>query len=141
MRFPRRRGTPLIPRGRLIKMSQERQKLSFFIVVIFLAVFGIIILAEVLSMEEGKNGGGGYGISYEHDARAANLRQSLAEEEVWETAKPLLQSKIGTYAPTNSFSFVQDPMIQHIYKRQINLTVPKIEALNLLKLQTALFSV
>ena len=99
MRFPRRRGTLLMTRGRLIKMSQERQKLSFFIVVIFLAVFGIIILAEVLSMEEGKNGEGGYGISYEHDARAAaNQRQSLAEEEVWETAKPLLQrisDKIG----------------------------------------------
>ena len=100
MRFPRRRGTLLLTRGRLIKMSQERQKLSFFIVVIFLAVFGIIILAEVLSMEEGKNGGGGYGISYEHDARAANRRQSLAQDDVWETPKPLLQRNVdkdGTY--------------------------------------------
>ena len=94
MRFPRRRGTLLLTRGRLIKMSQERQKLSFFIVVIFLAVFGIIILAEVLSMEEGKNGGGGYGISYEHDALAASRRQSLSEEENWETPKPLRISSI-----------------------------------------------
>ena len=89
MRFPRRRGTLLLTRGRLVKLSQERQKLSFFIVVIFLAVFGIIILAEVLSMEEGKNGGGGYGISYEHDALAASRRQSLSEGENWETPKPL----------------------------------------------------
>ena len=75
MRFPRRRGALRLTRGKLVKMIQERQKLSFFIVVIFLAVFGIIILAEVLSMEEGKNGGGGYGISYEHDV-GASRRQS-----------------------------------------------------------------
>merc|ERR1712018_51434 len=45
-------------------------------------------------MEEGKNGGGGYGISYEHDALAANRRQSLSEEENWETPKPLRISSI-----------------------------------------------
>lgn len=101
----------MLTRGRLIKMSQERQKLSFFIVVIFLAVFGIIILAEVLSMEEGKNGGGGYGISYEHDARAANRgRQSLAEEDLWETPKPLLQrtfNKLGMFSLQSLYLFVE----------------------------------
>ena len=100
MRFPRRRGTLMLTRGRLVKMSQEKQKLSFFIVVIFLAVFGIIILAEVLSMEEGKTIGGGYGISYENDVRSANHRQSLSEEGKWETPKPLLQrsfNKPGMY--------------------------------------------
>ena len=90
MRFPRRRGALMLTRGRLIKMSQERQKLSFFIVVIFLAVFGIIILAEVLSMEEGKNG---YGISYEHDSGGATRRQSAGDGSNWETPKPLLQGK------------------------------------------------
>ena len=100
MRFPRRRGALMLTRGRLIKMSQERQKLSFFIVIIFLAVFGIIILAEVLSMEEGKNGGGGYGISYEHDAGSVNQRQSAADGSIWETPKPLFQrnsNKLGMF--------------------------------------------
>ena len=70
-------------------MSQERQKLSFFIVVMFLAVFGIIILAEVLSMDEGKHGG--YGVSYDHDAREVRGGQSAVDKNIWETPKPLLQ--------------------------------------------------
>ncbi len=37
-----------LTKGRLVgKMSQERQKLSFFIVIMFLAIFGLIVLAEV----------------------------------------------------------------------------------------------
>ena len=39
-----------LTKGRLVgKMSQERQKLSFFIVIMFLAIFGLIVLAEVLA--------------------------------------------------------------------------------------------
>ena len=41
-----------LTRGRLVgRMSQERQKLSFFLVLMFLAIFGIIVLAEVLFMD------------------------------------------------------------------------------------------
>ena len=89
MRFPRRKGVLRLTRGKLVKMSQERQKLSFFIVVIFLAVFGIIILAEVLSMEEGKNGG--YGVSFE--GVGVNRRQSEWIKDSWDTPKPLFQRR------------------------------------------------
>ena len=63
MRLSRRRLT--LGRGKLLKMpgsggsGGDRGKLSFFIVVIFLAVFGIIILAEVLFMDEQHHGPGG----------------------------------------------------------------------------------
>jgi hypothetical protein len=37
-----------LTKGRLVgRMTQERQKLSFFIVIMFLAIFGLIVLAEV----------------------------------------------------------------------------------------------
>ena len=37
-----------LTKGRLVgRISQERQKLSFFIVIVFLAIFGLIVLAEV----------------------------------------------------------------------------------------------
>ena len=45
-----------LTKGRLVgRMSQERQRLSFFIVIMFLVIFGLIVLAEVLFMEDGKN--------------------------------------------------------------------------------------
>jgi len=44
-----------LTKGRLVgRMTQERQKLSFFIVIMFLVIFGLIVLAEVLFMEDGK---------------------------------------------------------------------------------------
>ena len=39
-------------RGSIAKMSTERQRLSFFLVVIFLAVFGLIVLAEVFFVDK-----------------------------------------------------------------------------------------
>ena len=37
-----------LTKGRLVgRMTQERQKLSFFIVIMFLVIFGLIVLAEV----------------------------------------------------------------------------------------------
>ena len=45
-----------LTRGRLVgRMSQERQKLSFFLVLMFLVIFGLIVLAEVLFMEDHKS--------------------------------------------------------------------------------------
>eukprot|EP00095_Tigriopus_kingsejongensis_P002619 snap_masked-scaffold1459_size40432-processed-gene-0.3 protein:Tk02619 transcript:snap_masked-scaffold1459_size40432-processed-gene-0.3-mRNA-1 annotation:"PREDICTED: uncharacterized protein LOC656883" len=56
-------------------MSQERQKLSFCLVIIFLAIFGVIVLAEVLFVEDGRNRG--------------EAGEFLYDEMVWETPKPL----------------------------------------------------
>ena len=83
MRLATRRARLKLTRGKITKMSQERQKLSFFIVVIFLAVFGLIVLAEVFFMDPregggiGNNGGDGYSSFFD---------DSIA----WETPKPLL---------------------------------------------------
>ena len=44
-------------RGSIAKMSTERQRLSFFLVVIFLAVFGLIVLAEVFFVDKEVLGG------------------------------------------------------------------------------------
>lgn len=80
MRLSRRRLTlgrsKLLPGG---KMSQERQKLSFFIVVIFLAVFGIIILAEVLFMDE-QHGVGGKQGEYSSGKNKKNQQTSFVPE-------------------------------------------------------------
>lgn len=69
-----------LTKGRLVgKMSQERQKLSFFIVIFFLVIFGLIVLAEVLFMEDRND------IFY--DAVDQSLDLSVGP---WETPKPLL---------------------------------------------------
>ena len=63
-----------LTRGRLVgRMSQERQKLSFFLVLMFLVIFGLIVLAEVLFMEDHKSD-----IFYEDNT-----------DESYETPKPL----------------------------------------------------
>lgn len=69
-----------LTKGRLVgKMSQERQKLSFFIVIMFLVIFGLIVLAEVLFMEDRNE------IFY--DGAGDSLDLSVGP---WETPKPLL---------------------------------------------------
>lgn len=69
-----------LTKGRLVgKMSQERQKLSFFIVIMFLVIFGLIVLAEVLFMEDRNE------IFY--DGASDSLDLSVGP---WETPKPLL---------------------------------------------------
>lgn len=73
MRLPRRKLK--LTRGKLVKMSQERQKLSFFIVIIFLAIFGIIVLAEVFLVEDVRN--------------RSDLGDFQYDEASWETPKPL----------------------------------------------------
>ena len=71
----RRRETYRLTKGKIYRMSLERQKVSFFIVIVFLAIFGIIILAEVLFMEDGK-----VDLFYDDDSSVDTL---------WETPKPL----------------------------------------------------
>ena len=52
MRLPSKRRLKLTGRASLAKMSAERQRLSFFLVIIFLAVFGLIVLAEVFFVDK-----------------------------------------------------------------------------------------
>ena len=53
MRFNRRRGNlslMSVTKGKIYRMSQERQRVSFIIVIVFMAIFGMIVLAEVLNI-------------------------------------------------------------------------------------------
>ena len=52
-----RRHLRLTGRASIAKMSTERQRLSFFLVLIFLAVFGLIVLAEVFFVDKEVLGG------------------------------------------------------------------------------------
>ena len=52
MRLPSKRRLKLTGRASIAKMSAERQRLSFFLVIIFLAVFGLIVLAEVFFVDK-----------------------------------------------------------------------------------------
>ncbi len=74
----------------LIPTIKERQRLSFFLVVIFLAVFGLIVLAEVLFVDNdgsraaalyygGGPGGGGYDQEEEQGGGGG----------AWETPRPI----------------------------------------------------
>ena len=90
-----------LTKGRLVgRMSQERQRLSgffslvffllnnnvfifrlsFLLVIMFLAIFGVIVLAEVLFMEDGKNE-----ILYDDAPLSSDLLGGG-----WETPKPLV---------------------------------------------------
>ena len=51
------RRLKLTGRASIAKMSTERQRLSFFLVIIFLAVFGLIVLAEVFFVDKEVLGG------------------------------------------------------------------------------------
>ena len=74
-----------LTKGRLVgRMSQERQRLSFFIVIMFLVIFGLIVLAEVLFMEDGKNE-----IFYDDQTASDTVGASVGGGG-WETPKPLL---------------------------------------------------
>ena len=68
-----------LTRGRLVgRMSQERQKLSFFLVLMFLAIFGIIVLAEVLFMDG----------DHKYDYEDTNNVISDEDSNTYETPKP-----------------------------------------------------
>ena len=74
-----------LTRGRLVgRMSQERQKLSFFLVLMFLAIFGIIVLAEVLFMD----GDHKSDIFYED----SNIISDEDSSNTYETPKPFGKS-------------------------------------------------
>ena len=57
MKLTSQRRLKLTGRGSIAKMSTERQRLSFFLVIIFLAVFGLIVLAEVFFVDKEVLGG------------------------------------------------------------------------------------
>ena len=76
-----------LTRGRLVgRMSQERQKLSFFLVLMFLVIFGLIVLAEVLFMEDHKSD-----IFYEDNRQVKNenisIRHPISSCEVFPNMK------------------------------------------------------
>ena len=52
MRFSKRGRMSLmaVTKGKIYRMSQERQRVSFALVLVFMAVFGMIVLAEVLNI-------------------------------------------------------------------------------------------
>ena len=76
-----------LTRGRLVgRMSQERQKLSFFLVLMFLAIFGIIVLAEVLFMD----GDHKSDIFYED----SNIISDEDSSNTYETPKPFGKCQI-----------------------------------------------
>jgi hypothetical protein len=76
-----------LTKGRLVgRMTQEKQKLSFFLVIFFLVIFGLIVLAEVLFMEDGK----GEIFDEEPPSSNNNNNNRLADLGAWETPKPLL---------------------------------------------------
>ncbi len=66
---------------------QERQKLSFFLVVIFLGVFALIVLAEVLFVDG--VGGGDDGDGGGNGGRYPAAFYEEEEEGEWETPRPL----------------------------------------------------
>ena len=57
MKLTSQRRLRLTGRASIAKMSTERQRLSFFLVLIFLAVFGLIVLAEVFFVDKEVLGG------------------------------------------------------------------------------------
>ena len=57
MKLTSHRRLRLTGRASIAKMSTERQRLSFFLVIIFLAVFGLIVLAEVFFVDKEILGG------------------------------------------------------------------------------------
>ena len=57
MKLTSQRRLRLTGRAGISKMSTERQRLSFFLVLIFLAVFGLIVLAEVFFVDREVLGG------------------------------------------------------------------------------------
>ena len=64
---------------------QEKQELSFFLVLTFFVIFGIIYLAEVLFLEDGKVGFDAF-----YDASAGSDTGTANNNDIWETPKPLL---------------------------------------------------
>jgi len=75
-------------RGKIIpKVNQgESQRLNFLVVILFLAIFGLIVLAEVILMEEFASGTRN-DIFYEDDA-IKGLGNHLLEVS-WETPRPI----------------------------------------------------
>lgn len=68
------------------KLTQgDRQRLSFFVVILFLAIFGLIVLAEVLLMEDNVTGSRS-DFLYEDDSSSALQGAGIS----WETPKPIL---------------------------------------------------
>ena len=99
MRFNRRRGNlslMSVTKGKIYRMSQERQRVSFIIVIVFMAIFGMIVLAEVLniSLDNTRNAPD---VLYDDDednvvvaeAGTAAATSSIGGGGVWETPKPL----------------------------------------------------
>ena len=67
-------------------LLQEKQELSFFLVLTFFVIFGIIYLAEVLFLEDSKVG---FEAFYDENTASNN------NNEIWETPKPILPLTIG----------------------------------------------
>jgi len=89
MRFIRRRDAFLLTKGKIYRMSQERQKVSFFIVVIFLAIFGMIVLAEVLFIQDGKGSDLFYEDEDNNNEDGGKDDANVVVVDGWETPKPL----------------------------------------------------
>ena len=68
-------------------LFQEKQELSFFLVLTFFVIFGIIYLAEVLFLEDSKVG---FEAFYDESSASNNNNN-----DIWETPKPILPLNIG----------------------------------------------
>ncbi|XP_067005101.1 uncharacterized protein [Anabrus simplex] len=79
-----KRAKKTIPRSRLLR---ERANMSFFIVIMFFAVFGVIVLTEIFLIDER---GRGQGVLVRH-GRSGGRHQSFGDRPDYEDPQSLLQ--------------------------------------------------
>ncbi len=102
-------------------VSQERQKLSFFLVVIFLGVFALIVLAEVLFMDgEGAGGvGGALGVGGGRFPAAYYEEDGGGGGDGWETPRPLVaESPSGSSGAVSGLRWMLGRGRQHQEQQQ-----------------------
>jgi len=103
-----------LTKGRLVgRISQERQRLSFLLVLMFLAIFGLIVLAEVLFMDDSKN-------EYLYDDQSGGQNDLLGGAgSGWETPKPLLPlTAASTEAETKDQKFKREKLKESLKRHQ-----------------------
>ncbi|XP_049853300.1 uncharacterized protein LOC126334765 isoform X2 [Schistocerca gregaria] len=88
------------------RVLRERAGLSFFLVVMFFAVFGVIVLTEVLLIDE-RGRGGGVGVGGRHGAGYAGRTHGFAD-------RPDYEDNHGLLPQAEDYSFLDNGQVAHI---------------------------
>ena len=94
---------------------QEKQELSFFLVLTFFVIFGIIYLAEVLFLEDGKVG---FDAFYDASADSSGTPNN---NDIWETPKPLLPVYGGQAVESVSERSKSDKLKESLRRHQLEM--------------------